>query len=252
VTEQSNLPVPAGDSGITLGQQHLDAGDLILPRVKVVQAMSQEAQGKKDERKAEPGDFFNTLTGVNYGAELPFIPILPFKQRVLLVRQERRGQIEDALGTELSEGDGLKCRSYDMQQGVGEPGIACDECPLSKWDGNKPPLCTETYNVAALDPDGDLIIISMAKSGAKTGKRLFSMLRLASGAPWKKQYKATTTVQSNELGTFYVPDVAVDASEIPAPELMRQAETWNRTLGGQVLDVTPEDDEPVTTATGDF
>lgn len=242
--------IPASDSGITLGQTHLDAGDLILPRVKVVQQMSAEAA----EKKAEPGDFFNTLTGERYGNELTFIPILPFKQRVLLVRSERREKIEAALGADLSEGDGLKCRSYDMIQGVGEPGIACGQCPLSQWgDGNVPPLCTETYNVSALTDDGDLIILSFSKSGAKTGKRLFSMLRLQSGAPWRRVYKATTTLTRNDQGNFFVPDVAVVGGEVPAPELLRLAETWNRTLGGQVIDVTPDDDSaPEASATGDF
>lgn len=241
--------VPAQNNSITLGQQNLDAGDLILPRIKVVQQMSQETADKK----AEPGDFYNTLTGERYGPELTFIPILPFKQRVLLVRNEKRPKIEEALGTDLSDGDGLKCRSYDMVTGVGEPGILCAECPLSMWNGNIPPLCTETYNVAALSGDGDLIILSMSKSGAKTGKRLFSMLRLANGAPWKKVYKASTTLQRNELGNFYVPDVAVQGGEIPAPELMRIAEDWNQTLGGRMIDVSPEDDEsaPVGAATGD-
>ena len=239
----SNLPAPVNETGITLGQQHLDAGDLILPRVKVVQAMSQEAADKK----AAPGDFYNTLTGENLGPEINFIPIITFKQRVLLVRQERRKAIEEALGAELSEGDGLKCRSYDMASGIGEPGIACGTCPLSAWgEGNTPPLCTETYNVAALSEDGDLIILSFSKSGAKTGKRLFSMLRLATGAPWRRVYQAKTTQQRNELGNFFVPDVAVAAAEPPAPELMRVAEHWNRQLGGTVIDVTPDDEEGAT------
>lgn len=249
-TDQTAL-VPQQESGITLGQQHVDAGDLILPRIKIVQNMS----GEVADKKAAPGDFFNTLTGENLGAEFQFIPIITFKQRILLVRKERRDAISAALGLELSEGDGLKCRSYDMIQGIGEPGIACGECPLSQWDGNQPPLCSETYNVAALTVDGDLVILSMAKSGAKTGKRLFSMLRLQAGAPWAKTYKVATRQEKNDQGNFFVPDVSVVAGEVPAPELMKLAERWNRELGGRTtLDVTPDEDdvEPTPVGTSDF
>src|SRR3989304_9926149 len=93
------------DSRLALGQTAQDAGDLILPRVKVVQLMSAEAT--RDEDKASLGDFYNTLTGENYGPKLRFIPILPFKQRIFLVRQERRAAIEATLGASLSEGAGL-------------------------------------------------------------------------------------------------------------------------------------------------
>lgn len=239
MTDQSNLPAVARDTGITLGQQQVDAGDLILPRVKICQQMSQEVADKK----ASAGDLWNTLTGEKYGTSLNFIPIITFKQRILLVRRERREAIEAKLDSELSEGDGLKCRSYDMEQGIGEPGIACHTCPLSQWDGNAPPLCSETYNVAGLSEDGDVVILSMSKSGAKTGKRMFSMLRLQSGAPWKKVYTISTRQEKNDQGIFFVPDITVMAGEIPAPELMRQAEHWNGVLGGRSqLDISPDED----------
>lgn len=233
-------------AAITLGQTHLDAGDFVPPRVKVVQQMSDEVANKQ----ASAGDFFNTLTGENYGTELRFIPIMPFKQRILLVRQDRRDKIETALGAALSEGDGLKCRSFDMEQGVGEPGIPCDSCPLSKWgEGNTPPLCTETYNMAALNEIGDLIFLGFQKSSAKVGKKLFSMTRLTAGAPWTKVYKAQTHQEKNALGTFFVPAVTVDGA---TPEdMLPQAISWARQLGSMVIDVTPTDDEEVP-ATSDF
>lgn len=241
-----------GNAMISLGQTHLDAGDFVPPRVKVVQQMSDEVA----EKKAAAGEFYNTLTGENYGEALRFIPIMPFKQRILLVRSERRPNIDAALGgaglAVLSEGDGLKCRSFDMLQGVGEPGIECPGCPLAAWgDGNTPPLCTETYNMAALTELGDLIFLGFSKSSAKVGKRLFSMTRLTAGAPWTKVYRATTHNEKNDKGNFYVPDIVVDG---PTPnELLGMATTWARELGGMVIDVTPADDDEAPQAeTKDF
>lgn len=259
MTESREL-VPQQQAGMTLGQQQLDPGDIVPPRVKIVQQMSAEAQGGKDAR-AEPGEFWNTLTQANYGTEVSFIPILVFKQRIFLVRRERREKADAQLGaagfTELSEGDGLKCRSFDMFQGIGEPGIECDQCPLSRWtDGQTPPLCSETYNVAALTADtGELIILSFSKSSAKTGKRVFSMIRMSTAKPWSRVLHASTRQETNDLGTFFVPDVRLAGDQSPAPELLRQAEFWNRELGGrQSIEVTPDEDEEVAPAAerGDF
>jgi len=227
------------DTGITLGATHLDPGDFIPPRVKIVQAMSAEANAETD--KAAVGDLFNTLTRENYGPGLTFIPLQVFKQRIFLVRAERRSLIEDALGHEISEGNGLKCRSFDMVEGRGEPGGECAECPLALWDGNTPPLCTETYNVAAMTELGDLIVLSFAKSSAKVGKRLFSMLRMTHEQPWTRVYAMSTRRETNERGVFAVPEVKVTGDRTP-PELIRVGIEWNREPTGVTIDVTPPDE----------
>lgn len=232
-------------NSIQVGQTNLGAGDFVPPRVKVVQAMSAEATA--DPPLGKVGDLYNTLTGENYGKSLEFIPIQPFKQRVFLVRDERRPTIEEALGAPLSEGNGLKCRSLDMYQGIGEPGILCNECPLAKWGPqNQPPLCTETYNVAAMNELGDLVFLSFAKSSAKVGKRMFSMLRLSHAQPWTKVYSMTTRKQTNDRGTFAVPEVTVTGKDVP-PELLRVGQEWARQLTGVVVDVSPvemDEEEP--------
>jgi hypothetical protein len=240
-----NAMVPAQPGGLTFGQTALTADQFIQPRVKIVQAMSQEKAGGL----AKEGDFFNTLTSEAYGPIVRFLPIQPFMNRVLLVRDERREEIETALGTPLSEGDGLKCRSLDMFKGNGEPGIQCGLCPLSQWrEGNKPPLCTEVYNVAALHELGDLIIMQFQKSSAKTGKKLFSMLRFVGEgvAPWSRFYQAETHSESIKgKGTFAVP-VVTKTPEAPPTELMKQAAKWAEQLGAiGPIDVTPPEDEDV-------
>lgn len=231
-----------GDSRIGLGQTHLDAGDLILPRIKVVQKMSQEV----DDKRAEEGDLFNTLTGEVMDRPLRFMPIVPFKQRVFLLRDERRPRADAELAAahlgEVSEGSGLKCRSYDMHQGIGDPGVLCEtECPLSKWTAdNAPPLCSETYNVAAMTELGELIVLSFAKSSAKTGKKVFSMIRMKSGVPWATIYSMDTRTERNDQGSFAVPEVTV-TKDAPSTELLTQAVNWAKQLQGAIIDVTPDE-----------
>jgi hypothetical protein len=244
--------VPAQDTGISFGSSHLDAEDFIPPRVKVVQAMSDErTQG------VEEGSFYNTLTSEDYGPLLNFIPISTFKNRVLLVRSEKRVAINAMLkkaglkqvGAEV---DGLSCRSLDMVTGRGVPGDECGACPLSEWmgeDSNTPPFCSETYNVTAVTEMGDLIILGFSKSSAKVGKRLFSMMRLSSGAPWRFMYEATSIEQKGTQGRYMVP--VIKKVGAPPPELMKVAAEFASQLAGVVIDVSPTEDEAPVPADGD-
>ena len=226
-------------TGITFGQEHMDATDFIPPRVKVIQAMSQEAA----DGKAVVGEFFNTLTGENYGKELRFIPLTTFKNRILIVRPEKRDTINAPLKAAklpLVEGDGLQCRSLDMLEGTGTPGGDCTVCPLAAWNGNVPPLCTESYNVTAMNELGDLIILSFSKSAAKTGKRMISMMRMRREKPWTSIYLATTRVEKNDRGTFAVPEITV-TGERTDDSLLRVAQEWITELTGRVIDLTSEE-----------
>lgn len=240
MTDQRAM-VPASTGVISFGSSQLDATDFIPPRVKIVQAMSDERSMGVDE-----GNFYNTLTSEDYGPVLTFVPISTFKNRVLLVRTEKRKEINAALkkaGLPLvgAEQDGLTCRSLDMVMGRGVPGTECAACPLAEWsgeDGNTPPLCTETYNVTAVNDAGDLIILGFSKSSAKVGKRLFSMMRLSSGAPWKAQYEASTIEQKGAQGRYMVP--VIRKTGTPPPELMKLAQSFAAQLAGVVIDVTPE------------
>lgn len=231
--------------GLQFGETAMRPGDFIPPRVKVVQAMSKEAQkAGKEPALAEVGDFYNVLTGENYGDTLRFIPLTTFMNRVFISRPERRELIEDVLGDTLSEGDGLKCRSIDMVRGTGDPGLACGECPLAEWRGSEPPICSETYNVAAMTEVGDLVVIGFSKSAAKVGKKLMSILRMSHQKPWTRVLSATSRMESNARGTFAVPDVRV-TGDTPDDTLLRIAQDWITELTGRVIDVTPEetDDE---------
>jgi hypothetical protein len=239
---------------LALGQSALRPQDFQPPRVKIVQQMSAE----NNDGLAKPGDLFNTLTGENFGSTMTISPILPFMQRVMLVRQLRRDRADQLLSeanlAPLSDGDGLKCRSFDMLRGMGEPGDelwadheqGCNECPLSAWHrrdaGQEAPICSETYNVAAVNDLGELVILSFARSSAKTGKRLFSAIRTGGRpgeAPWTRQYRISTQQTRNDLGTFYVAQFE-RLRELTPPDLLAAAIAWGHQIKGVRIDVTPD------------
>lgn len=249
------IPREEPDSRMTMGQTHLDPGDIVYPRVKILQTQSDEVANKA----GAPGELFNTLTSENYGESLRFLPILAFKQRILLVRKERREAIDDSLKgaglPELGEGDGLKCRSFDMFQGRGEPGIACNDCPLSQWRGNLPPLCTETYNVAASTELGELVVLSFSKSSARTGKQAFTMMRMGPQPPYSQVLELRTKPERNDQGNFHVAVVAAALGEdkkriVSPPDLRAAAAAWARQLEGATIDVTPVGEDEGTPGEG--
>jgi hypothetical protein len=254
MTEEDRSLVPAEDNRMSFGQTHLRPQDIVMPRIKVVQQLSKEAT----DSKAEAGDFYNTLTGEVLEQPLKVLPLVSAMQRVFLTREGEKRRLADTMLVEaghqpLSEGDGLKCRSFDMVHGRGEPGVLCElNCPLSQWrPGQEPPLCTETYNVVAMTEIGELVVLSFSKSSAKVGKRFFSAIRLAgvNRAPWSRIYVLNTTRVSNSKGTFHVPDFTIDPTP-PDTGQLAQALEWARQVQGVAIDVTPdEDDEPVS-ATG--
>lgn len=251
--------VPRDDNAglMTFGQTELDPGDIKLPRIKLLQAQS----GEVADSLGSVGDFYNTLTNENYGPTLGFLPILPFKQRIMLVREERKEEIDAALvAAELpplaDDAKGLVCRSFDMIRGNGDPGVLCGgdvaegipPCPLAVWDGRKPPFCSETYNVAAVTEDGSLIVLSFSKSSASVGKQLFSIIRM--GGRQAKMFELASRSERGARGNYQVPLVRVAGPA--APELIREANDWAAQLrGARTLDVTPDDDdaaEPVVTS----
>lgn len=237
---------PSGGAMISFGQERMDPGDFIPPRVKVLQQMSQEVI----DEVGSFGDFFNTLTRENYGKVLRFIPLTTFKNRLLIVRTERRDEINKVLKgagvKSVIEGDGLQCRSLDTIEGVGTPGMECAICPLSQWNGKLPPLCSESYNVTAMNELGDLIILSFSKSAAKTGKKLISTMRMRREKPWTSVFEATTRKESNDRGTFAVPEIRV-TGERTDDTLLRVASEWMNELSGRVIDLSAEEyaEEPV-------
>jgi hypothetical protein len=244
---------------IEVGQTSLGPGDFVPPRVKVVQQLSQEVADKT----AEAGDFYNTLTGESYGSTLKFVPLFPFMNRVFIIREGDRkiaaDKLLEAAGYEqLPEGDGLMCRSLDMIQGQGDPGILCAECPLAQWQGRTvAPPCSETYNLAALTERGDVIFLGFSRSSAKVGKKINSQLRLQMGAPsgrthpWDRLWIATTRQERNDKGIYFMPDVRSTAEATP-PELGQDAAYWATKFAGVRFDlteqeaITQESDEPTT------
>lgn len=175
---------------------NFDQSDFIIPRAKIVQAMSREAT----ENDVRPGSMVNTATG-----EVLASPGEVFRVQVVIV----------STGQVYLEDNGLKCYSPDRITGIGDPGGSCVTCPLSKWGpNNTPPLCMQTYNYLSRfvdsEEESDIpISLSLSKSSAKTAKKINTRLRfLRDGVNiWDVALKLKTVKQTNDKGTFFVLDM---------------------------------------------
>jgi hypothetical protein len=200
----------------TLGDTAIGAQDIQMPRLKLLQALSQPVI----DQEAPAGNFWNSLTSEDYGVAVKVIPVLGFKNRVY-----------------LEPGKGLLCRSIDMVQGIGNPGIECAKCQLKDWPadrGTGGPKCRESRNWVALiigasgdtprkkgdgtppqikELDGPQFIVlqflSMASAAAKKLNGLYLNAKITNpSAQWFDfAYLLNAGSMKNEKGTFFVPDI---------------------------------------------
>jgi hypothetical protein len=168
--------------------------------------MSDEA----NENVAQPGQWFNTLTGESKEF-LEFTVINIWKSRTLF--SENRD--EEPL-----------CRSADGFTSLDRKKCRA-ECPYDacSWVGSTPPACAESYNYIILPTgDGFPAILSLMKSSYKTGKALNTLLIAARSPAWYWTYELYSFKETNNKGTFYVASVRkqiVDGKPVPTSEDVR-------------------------------
>jgi len=191
------------------GLEGLEREDITLPRIKLLQAMSDEVSNNN----ASPGEWFNTLSGQSYGSSFEFVPISVWKSRTYF--SENRD-------------DTPICRSTDSFTSI--DGHKClIECPHDKawdWKDEVPPLCTLSYNylvVPLVDPFP--AVVTLMKSSFKAGKALNTLLMAARCPVWFWVYEFYSVKQSNNKGTFHIATVkkkVVDGKSVTSNDEMRQ------------------------------
>jgi hypothetical protein len=117
----------------------LDQSDLAMPRIMMAQAMSKAVQSDEVEK----GNWYLYPDNMQLGEKIDVVLLNMFKSLLY-----------------FEPGQGLLCRSFDLVQGVGTPGIECDKCPLQKWlpkeEGGGPPKCRLAYNYTAMVVGSDI------------------------------------------------------------------------------------------------
>lgn len=232
----------------------IDAGDLIMPKLRLSQAMSKANTlfaTSKGTAGVGMGSWYVSSSGQNLGDTVYFIPVDMRKSRAMFV-----------------QGQGLMCRSFDLLQGEGDPGIACEGtyeerltvpeahrgCPLRLWNDKTPPKCGVTYNYPGYviedieNPASTKmiqVILQLRSASTVHAKTINTFVMNEGGGVWQDVIlELGVEAKSNMKGTFYVPVVDF-FDNTSAPEfarIKRRADAMARQMGSQGLRASIEDD----------
>lgn len=228
--------------------REITADDLVMPKLKICQAMS------KVSRSGIPqGHYYHSTLESDLGKTIRVIPVDMRKSR-----------------GKFTPGIGLTCRSFDMIQGEGDPGILCEGTPEERrtlpanqrgckfrlWGDrdpvtkrSSPPLCPVGYNFPVLildadDPDDGptkRAIISFRGTGAQVAKAITSMIT-EQDLLWNESViELGTEERTNSKGTFFVPTAKFVG--LATGMSATKAERFSKTFNPAAVKATEEFDE---------
>lgn len=175
-----------------LGYEDEDDGDLIIPRVKVVQLMSPEFKNKE----ADEGDIINSLTKEKLNGK-KFIPVFKFTNVILW--------------KDRSEGGGIAAISRDNKMMIPSDGSAPYPVGrLADFDNTKQGKDAIPTHVRYMNFFGFFegeqapIILSFAKTNYAEGKKLYSLAKVTMQNMWNNGYYLESKKKSKNGNEWHI------------------------------------------------
>lgn len=177
-----------------MGFEDEEAGDFIIPRVKVVQTLSPE----RKDKIADEGDIINSLTKEKLNGKV-FIPVFKFNNNVWW--RDRR------------DGGGILCMARDGRMGTtsDDKTLMCAQCRRCEFDNTKQgrdalPTCTKYINFFGFFAgEFSPIILSFSKTSYNEGKKLYSLAKVTMQNMWNYGYVLSEKLMSKGDNEWYVP-----------------------------------------------
>ena len=190
VKEQAAI---AAQTEIPMGFEDEEAGDMIIPRIKVIQTLSPE----RKEKIANEGDIINSLTKDKLNG-MTFIPVFKFNNNI-----DWRDR---------SEGGGIQCIARDGKVGEKSDGttLLCASCRRCEFDNTKQgkealPKCTKYINFFGFFAGQRMpIILSFAKTNYNEGKKLYSLAKVTMQNMWNHGYTLNEKLMAKNGNEWYV------------------------------------------------
>jgi len=196
LVKQANQHLAAQNTKPRGLENSTDRSDLIIPRAKKIEAMSPEMSDPELLKAGiHPGVIINSITKEILPEK--FIPISYFKQwiRFNANKEGDRGWVS---------GYGPRDIVYNTQD-KNDIRLSTD----AVWDGDLPPVTTTFLCFLVLFEGQDIpVVLSFGGTNFKTGKTLLSLATFKGGDLFSNKYKLTTKKKTNEMGSWYVFDVA--------------------------------------------
>lgn len=184
------------DVGTPMGFEDEEAGDMVIPRIKVINALSPE----RKDKKADEGDVINSLTLEKLNGRV-FIPVFKFNNNILW--------------KDRADGGGIACIARDGKMGSLQDGSAllCATCRKCEFDNSKTgkdaaPKCTKYINFFGFITGTKMpIILSFSKTSFAEGKRMYSLAKVTMQNMWNFGYRLDAKLMSKGGNEWYNPAV---------------------------------------------
>lgn len=237
------LPVASIGERDTTGQENIEAGDLVLPSLRLLQGMSDEVTEQSIEG-AVPGLFYHSGAMEVIKGPIRVLLCAHTKSRALFPKDDD------------PRFDGVeKCVSRDGVEG--DVHGSCGSCQYTEWgEDRKPPLCSESHNFTALTSFGPCVIrfsrtsFKTAKNFITTwsfsGKRIFAHPALIS----VKQHQRE--LPGGKKATYYSLELRWAQKEAVPPAAQEAAQAIYKTVTSAHEQGSFTNDEEQAPGTGDI
>lgn len=189
-----------------MGFEDEETGDMIIPRVKVVQTLSPE----RKDKQANEGDIIDSLTKTRLNGKV-FVPVFKFNNNIDW--------------KDRADGGGILCIARDGRLGEKSDGshCVCASCKRCEFDNTKQgkealPKCTKYINFFGFFAgEKTPIILSFAKTNYNEGKKLYSLAKITMQNMWNYGYALNEKLMAKNGNEWYIiavtPSGATDEAD---------------------------------------
>lgn len=212
--EEKAVALPSFMQGQTgLGTENVGVGDVEVPRIKLMQALSPELE---EYDTLKQGDFWHTLAEKNFGTSFRICPIFVDKRFILWRPRKSGGGIlaraDDGIhwspphaefAVKLDSGQEVKWRTAKTVAASG----------LDKWgsanpaDVNSPPAATRMYSIVVSFPDHPDIfpaVVTLQRAAIKVGNKFIGKLKVGQAPSFGRIFIMSSVSDHNAAGEkFY-------------------------------------------------
>ncbi len=195
------------------GTDNLDTGDMTVPRIKLLAAISPEVS---DFENAKPGEFWHTLAETTLGRELLVVPIY-IDKRYILWRPRKAGG-----GILARADDGIHWNPANATFDVTLPETkksvkwhtknTVDESGLADWgsydpsDVNSQPAATLMYTLVVAMPDyPDLGFaqVTLQRSAVRVARDLVGKIKINKAPSYGRVFRMSSYEETGQSGSFF-------------------------------------------------
>lgn len=224
------LPAVFGTMELGFGHEKVEGiNEIEIPRAKLVQFTSDEAQAADAGDRVQPGLIINSITRQEIGKE--FIPVFKF---TTFTQWNPRKKDDPNYDPAFEPGEIIFTTNDPLDKRVREG--------INFGPNGEPPKVTRYMNFMTYFPGQKLpLILSFAKTSMKAGERLNTLALSAGGNQYDNKYKIVTRLKEGPEGKYFVLEVVPAGAS--SEEERRIGALWFRMCYNQTLKVHAEAEE---------